>query len=116
MLIGIAIGFVLGITVAALVFFVYRNSLEVTYLNLEDAKMMNEYNVGFTMEGRELMALVQTEEEAEKIAEMYGIELVKFADGVAEYTTDRIIEEVIAEGEEKGYPKLSINYKRKMMN
>ena len=69
-----------------------------------------------TVDGRELMGMAKSEEEAKEIAKMYGIVFVQFADGIAEYTTDRPVDEIIAEGVEKGYPKLSINYIRKPMN
>lgn len=59
-----------------------------------------------------LMAAVESEEEARSIAEMYGITLVSFEDGVALYRTDEDIFEVIARGQENGYPQLSINYIR----
>ncbi len=60
-------------------------------------------------EGAELLCLVETKEEAQKIADQYGIELVDFGYGLATFHTDRDPEEVIKEGLEKGYPELSIN-------
>lgn len=59
-----------------------------------------------------LMAVVESEEEAQSIAEMYDITFVSFEDGVALYRTDEDIFEVIARGQENGYPQLSINYIR----
>lgn len=59
-----------------------------------------------------LMAVVESEEEAQSIAEMYDITFVSFEDGVALYQTDEDIFEVIARGQENGYPQLSINYIR----
>lgn len=60
-------------------------------------------------EATELMALVDSEEEAEEVAALYDISLSSYAYGVAIYTTDRDVDEVIQEGIEKGYPELSIN-------
>ncbi len=60
-------------------------------------------------EGAELLCLAETKEEAQKIADLYGIELVDFGYGVATFHTDRDPEGVIKEGLEKGYPELSIN-------
>lgn len=57
----------------------------------------------------EMVALVDTESEAQEIAELYQIELLNFSNGVAVYTTDRDPYELIALGNEKGYPTLSIN-------
>lgn len=60
----------------------------------------------------QLMALVETEDGAEEIAEQYGIELVSFADGVATYRTQEDPNEVIGRGQENGYPQLYLNYVR----
>ena len=57
-----------------------------------------------------LFALVETQDEAEKIAADYGIELVDFASGVASYYTDKDPAELIKWGEEQGFPPLEINY------
>lgn len=57
-----------------------------------------------------LFVLVETQDEAEKIAADYGIELVDFASGVASYYTDKDPAELIKWGEEQGFPPLEINY------
>ncbi|MBD5518425.1 MAG: hypothetical protein HDR07_08020 [Lachnospiraceae bacterium] len=59
-----------------------------------------------------LMALTETEEEAQGIAEQYGIDLVSFENGLALYQTNEDPFEVIARGEKNGYTKLSINFIR----
>ncbi|WP_026517875.1 hypothetical protein [Butyrivibrio sp. MC2021] len=64
---------------------------------------------GEYVEGAELLCLAQTEEEAKKIAELYGIELVEFSYGVATFHTTENPGDVIKRGLEKGYPELSIN-------
>lgn len=56
-----------------------------------------------------MIALVDTKEEAKKIAELYGIELVNFSYGVAEYETTKDPQELIALGEKNNYPALSTN-------
>lgn len=58
----------------------------------------------------ELIALADTREEAEKIAELYGIELSSYSGGVATYTTDKNPQELIELGAEKDYPELTPNY------
>lgn len=58
-----------------------------------------------------LTALADTQEEAEKIADLYGIELKAYSYGVATYVTDKDPEAVIAEGIEKGYPTLVVDQK-----
>lgn len=59
--------------------------------------------------GRELIALAESEEEAEDIAAQYGIELISFSYGVAVFHTEEDPESVIARGEENGWPSLSLN-------
>ena len=56
-----------------------------------------------------MIALADTEEEAERIAGLYGIELVNFSYGVAEYETTKNPQELIALGEKNNYPALSTN-------
>ena len=63
------------------------------------------------VEGKELLALVETEEEALRIAELYGIELVSFQYGVAAYHTEEDPVAVIRRGQENGWPALEINHK-----
>ena len=58
-----------------------------------------------------LTALADTQEEAEKIADLYGIELKAYSYGVATYVTDKDPEAVIEEGIEKGYPTLAVDQK-----
>lgn len=62
-----------------------------------------------TTEETELMAVVDSEEEAQEIADLYGIRLSSYAFGVAIYTTDQDVDALLKMGEEKGYPELSIN-------
>ena len=56
-----------------------------------------------------MIALADTKEEAKKIAELYGIELVNYSYGVAEYETTKDPQELIALGEKNNYPTLSTN-------
>ncbi|MBD5450103.1 MAG: hypothetical protein HDR28_08120 [Lachnospiraceae bacterium] len=59
-----------------------------------------------------LMAAAESEEEAQEIAEQYGIELVSYENGIALYHTEEYPFDVIARGQENGYPQLSINFVR----
>lgn len=61
-------------------------------------------------EKNQLIANAATREEAEKIAELYGITLVEYSGKVAVYDTKQSPQELIKLGEERGYPPLSINY------
>jgi flagellar basal body-associated protein FliL len=56
-----------------------------------------------------LMATVDSEEEAENIAQLYGITLVSYENGLALYRTDENVFDVLARGQKNGYPQLSIN-------
>ena len=60
-------------------------------------------------EGEELLCLAESREEAQKIADQYGIELVEFSYGVATFHTLEDPQKVIDMGLSKGYPELSIN-------
>ena len=57
----------------------------------------------------ELVGLADTEEEAEKIAQDYGIELKSYEYGVAVFTTDKSFEEITEIGKTKGLTELSLN-------
>lgn len=60
-------------------------------------------------EGEELLCIAESEQEAENIAELYGIELVRFSHGIAVFHTDEDLEAVAARGAENGWPELSPN-------
>ncbi len=62
------------------------------------------------VEGAELMCLADSQAEAEDIAELYDITLVEFANGVATFTTDKDLQEVIQIGKDNGWTELSINH------
>jgi len=57
----------------------------------------------------ELIALAEDQTEAEKIAKLYGIELISFSDGIAVYTTDKDPQELMELGDNNGYPTLTVN-------
>ena len=57
----------------------------------------------------EMIALAEDQEEAEKIAELYGIELSSFSEGVAVYTTDKDPQDLKETGDINGYPTLTVN-------
>jgi len=62
-----------------------------------------------TAKSRELMALASSEEEAQEIADLYGIELVHFESGVASYHTDEDPAAVIQRGIDNGWPLIAVN-------
>ena len=61
-----------------------------------------------------LSASVTTQEEAEEIAEQYGIILVSYENGIAVYQTEEDLYDVIARGQENGYHELSVNFIRRI--
>ncbi|MDE7132765.1 MAG: hypothetical protein K2O65_13355 [Lachnospiraceae bacterium] len=65
-------------------------------------------------EATKLTALADDLEEAEKIADLYGIELDSYSYGVAVYVTDKDVQELISMGEENDYPTLAPNHKDKL--
>lgn len=83
-------------------------------INVENLKIRQGAQEGIVAE-EELMALVETEEEAQSIAGQYGIEFVSYSDGVAVYKTEEDPAVVISRGEEKGYPPLYLNLTRSTM-
>ena len=57
----------------------------------------------------QLMTMTETQEEAEELAELYGITLVRYRHGVARFRTDDDPQAVIRRGEENGWPQLTLN-------
>lgn len=56
-----------------------------------------------------LLGLADDEQQAAEIAELYGITLTGFAEGVATFHTDEPPQTVIARGKQNGWPTLSEN-------
>ena len=57
----------------------------------------------------QLLCVAETREEAEEIAELYGIELIRYQEELAVYSTGEDPREVIRRGQENGWPELSLN-------
>lgn len=64
---------------------------------------------GSIVEGEELLCLCDSREEAEQIAEQYGITLVDCSYGVAVFHAEGDLDSLIRTGKENGWPKLSYN-------
>lgn len=56
-----------------------------------------------------MTALADSLEKAQEIADLYGIELDSYSYGVAAYSTDKDISELLRLGEENDYPTLEPN-------
>lgn len=67
-------------------------------------------NIELELANLELMCLADSQEEAEDIAQAYGIELVSFDMGVAVFKSDKPYSELITYGEENDLKRLSINH------
>ncbi len=66
------------------------------------------------VEGRELMILTDSEEEAKEIAGLYGIEFVDHSQGVAVFHTEEDPSSVVERGKKEGLPQLSINHRMEL--
>ncbi|MGN0306598.1 MAG: hypothetical protein ACI4DN_00125 [Lachnospiraceae bacterium] len=103
---------VIGIIVAIIVVAVIIVGV-VVYRRSRIEKLIEERGINTQIETEEmvttLIANVETNEEAEEIAELYGIILISFEDKVAIYETEKDPQELIRMGEEKGYPAIGIN-------
>ena len=56
-----------------------------------------------------LMAFAASQEDAEKIASLYGITLIKYIDQIALYYTEKDPNELVKLGEKNGWPAISKN-------
>lgn len=61
----------------------------------------------------QLLSIAETIQDAEKIAELYGITLICYQDCLAVYHTEKDPSELIRLGAENGWPELSLNHTRK---
>lgn len=94
----------------------YKFGVGPAYPFMKTVEIGEEGLVAMPIAENPLMALVDTQEEAQEIAELYGITLVSYENGVAVYQTDEDPFQVIARGDENGYPQLSINLIRTLQD
>ena len=71
---------------------------------------------GNVVEGRELCCTCESEEKADEIAELYGIELVEWKKGVAVFHSEEDPVSVIQYGKDHDLPLLELNRKAKKLN
>lgn len=57
----------------------------------------------------QLLCEVESQEDAQALAELYGITLVEYRDGLACFYTEEDPREVIRRGKENGWPELTLN-------
>ena len=70
--------------------------------------------LGALSEQGQLMASAETREDAEALAELYGITLVEYRNRLALFYTDEDPREVIRRGTENGWQELSLNRVQKL--
>lgn len=63
----------------------------------------------------QLTCLVDSQQEAEEIAEAYGIEFIRFDYGVAEFQSDKSYDELTEYGKKNGLKQLSINHEQHIL-
>ena len=91
---------------------IYQKSVAAREVKIEDIRK----NVPFDEVGTDtaaletrMTALVETQEEADQIAELYQMELLSYSYGIAVYLTDHDPQELIKTGKENGYPEISVD-------
>ena len=68
--------------------------------------MENDTNADISNDKYQLMALVDSEEEAQELAELYGVDFMNYSYGVAMFSTEEEPDEVIKRGVENGWKPL----------
>lgn len=71
----------------------------------QTGEQMEEITVG----NHKVIAIAETKEEAKKIAELYGMELVEYSYKIATYMTQKEPVELMKWGKEQGYPTIAVN-------
>lgn len=100
------------LVVGIIAYFIYSNR-NVYEIDSEDKQILYQAPVSEADEYK-LLAQVSSEEEAKEIADLYGITLLDYLNGVARYHTDEDPTELIEMGKKKGYPLLSISQEMKI--
>lgn len=72
---------------------------------------MSQSTKGEIVPGEPLLTMADSREEAEALAQQYGIELVAYESGVATFFTEEDPNAVIQRGIQNGWPELSLNRK-----
>lgn len=86
---------------------------ETASLETIPAPEFTETAPGEISQNGQLIASAETLEEAQKLAELYGIELVDYGYHIALFRTEEDPKAVIQRGRENGWPELSLNHTAK---
>lgn len=71
--------------------------------------MAEDVTTGQTYAEAQLLGEAETREEAEELAELYGITLVDYKNGLGRFHTEEDPRDVIRRGKENGWPELVLN-------
>lgn len=82
--------------------------------NIAPWKDSDSKGIGSAGEEGQLMGFAESQEDAEALAELYGITLVEYQNGLALFHTDEDPKEVIRRGQENGWQELSLNRVQKL--
>lgn len=105
---------VVAVSVAAILINHGKASAKEEYL--QDASELKEFGAATDTGIIRLTCLTDSQQEAEQIAQSYGIEFVSFEYGVAVFISDKPYHELIAYGEENNLKQLSIDYEQTIFN
>lgn len=102
---------VLIVAVAIVLVIVLKKNVKVF---VEGENLMNVVEQN-NSEKLQLTCLVDSQQEAEEIAEAYGIEFIRFDYGVAEFQSDKSYDELTEYGKKNGLKQLSINHEQHIL-
>lgn len=105
----LAIVATVAVAASAVAMLVNHGKASAEEVHLENA---TAYKDATDLETVQLTCLADSQQEAEQIAQSYGIELVSFEYGVAVFKSDKPYRELIAYGEENNLKQLSIDYEQ----
>lgn len=109
---------IIGISVVfALVFVISGIIVAINYSRREVIELKSyQDSVEEGRDNQTLISFTESREEAEELAQLYGITLQSYGQGVAVYETGEEPQEVISRGEKLGYPKLYLNMTMKALD
>ena len=102
---------VLIVAVAIVLVIVLKKNVKVF---VEGENLMNVVEQN-NSEKLQLTCFVDSQQEAEEIAEAYGIEFIRFDYGVAEFQSDKSYDELTEYGKKNGLKQLSINHEQHIL-
>lgn len=96
------------IVIAVIIVIVMVKKMTYVEISMEENDVVLE-DISIVDQTLEYTCVIDTQEEAEEVAQAYGIELVSFEYGIALFSTNIPYSDLIKLSEEKGLPMLSVN-------